>query len=165
MDHSILMWRSTRPPDADQEGHAIMSVPAHKRTWLIALAVTLLVLAGAGVVAFQPWTANHFQYALAGRDGLPFRVTYTGRSYANTGMCARAAWCDHAPSTETACRSRQQLVSQRQWPLTQVGSIPTVFGPSHAVFAPPVPAGRIVMELFVVDGDDCYITYTIEGGP
>lgn len=142
-----------------------MRITTRSRAWLIALAAALILLVGLGVVAFQPWSANHFNYALPGSGGLPYRISYNGRDYANNGMCAHATWCRNAPAAETACRSRQQLVDQNQWPLTQVSSIPTLFGPSHAVFAPPVPAGLTLMQLYAVEADGCYISYTIEGGP
>jgi hypothetical protein len=142
-----------------------MRLSARPRAWLIALGATLLVLGSLGVIAFQPWAANHFHYALPGSGGLPFRVSYYGRDYANTGMCAHASWCRNAPTAETACRSQQQLMDQNEWPLAQVGSVPTLFGPSHAVFAPPVPAGYTVMQLYVEESDGCSISYGIEGGP
>lgn len=142
-----------------------MRLTTRARAWLIVLSATLLVLVGLGVAAFQPRTANAFHYALPGSGGLPYRISYHGRDYGNDGMCAHGDWCRGAPAAETACHSRQQLIDQSNWPLTQVSTVPTLFGSSHAVFAPPVPAGLTLMQLYVLETDGCYISYTIEGGP
>ena len=54
----------------------------------------LLAVGGlAGVlllIALQPWTANHFGYALPGPRGLPYRLSYAGRDYSNAQTCAGA---------------------------------------------------------------------------
>ena len=128
---------------------------------LILIVVVLLLLAGLAWIAFQPWTANHFGYALPGQDRLPYRISYAGRDYSNLHECAGADWCQPASKQ---CSSQQELIDQRRWPLAQVGSVPTLFGSSHPIWASSF-GGQTVMEIYVLDRADCYLTYTIEGGP
>ena len=122
----------------------------------IGLASALLATLGWGL--FQPWAANHFGYALPGQDRLPYRITYQGRDYSNPNECAGDTWCQ--PSAKT-CTSKQQLQNQNFWPLTQVGTIPTLFGAAYPILAPP----NAETFIFVLDDDDCYLIYALEGGP
>ncbi len=109
--------------------------------------------------AFQPWAANHFGYALPGPDRLPNRISYAGRQYQNPSECAGDTWCQ--PATRH-CISSRQLRDQGRWPLRQVGSIPTLFGTAHPIFAPPHDGQAF---LLVLDGDDCYLTYSLVTEP
>ena len=133
---------------------------------IVAAVISLAVLAGVAFFAWTgalPWSANHFGFALpGGMDGLPYRIHYNGRTYATHGFCARAGWCRGESHTEI---TRNTLQSQGNWPLSQVTSIPTFLGASHPAFNHPSPAGMTTMELYIPDGSDRYIPYTLEGGP
>ena len=132
------------------------------RVWPgILIGVLVLLLIGVGWGAFQPWTANHFSYALPGQDRLPYRISYAGHDYSNSHECAGADWCRPDSSR---CLPWQQVVDQSIGPVAQVGSVPTLFGSSHPVFAPPT-GGLIVMVVYVLESANCYLVYTIEGGP
>jgi hypothetical protein len=135
--------------------------------WIaIAAGIALVCLVGLGVLAFQPWTANHFGYALPGRNGLPYRIQRSGRSYATYQVCAGAIWC--AAKREQVgtprCWSRAWLNSRHFWPLTQVGWIPSLLGPSYRLMQPAGDQGQTA-PLIVSDGGDCYVAYSLEGGP
>jgi hypothetical protein len=138
-----------------------------KLRWAIVVVLGLVVLtvAGAGVIAFQPRTANHFGYALAGPDGLPYRISYQGRSYFNLSICAGADWCKGHTSGQSLCVTQAVLAQDNRWPLAQVGAVPTLFGPSHPVMAESSSAGLTQTELFVVNGSDCYVAYALQGSP
>ncbi|MGZ3582794.1 MAG: hypothetical protein ACXWQR_17960 [Ktedonobacterales bacterium] len=128
--------------------------------------VSLVVLLGVAFFAWTvvlPWSANHYGFALPGGvDGMPFRIHYSGRTYATHGLCARAGWCEGELNAEI---TKNTLQSQGEWPLTQVTSLSTFLGSSHPVLAHVPPAGMTTMELYVPGGSDSYIAYTLEGGP
>jgi hypothetical protein len=124
------------------------------------VAVLTLVVVGlaAGGVAFLPWTANHFGYALPGEDGLPYRIHHAGRDYRSDTTCAGAGWCTTA--TPPCDRARGGEPS-----LTRVGEVPTLFGAAHAVFTTrPVPEGTPVTVL-VQARPGCFVGYALMGGP
>ena len=127
-----------------------------RRTLLVAIVAVILV--GLGVGAFQPWTANHFQYALPGPRGLPFRITRGDRSYRAPGMCAGADWCADPSQGVSQCMTPAQLRRVNWWPVVQVGTMVTLAGPWY----PIMEAGGFV---FVKLRSDCYIVYVLEGGP
>jgi hypothetical protein len=133
---------------------------------LVAGFALLLVLLG--VVFFTwtvalPWSANHFGFALpGGMDGMPYRIHYNGRSYATHGLCARAGWCDGELRADI---TRDTLQSQGEWPLAQVTSVSTFLGTAHPVLTHMPPAGMTTMMLYVPDGSNRYVAYTLEGGP
>ncbi|MFJ9783362.1 hypothetical protein ACIRSS_27555 [Amycolatopsis sp. NPDC101161] len=124
---------------------------AHKRAVLAALAVVLL---GAGGLAFLPWTANHFGYALPGDRGLPYRIHHAGRDYRSYATCAGAGWCHDEPY----CVPRHDLA------LTAVDEVGTWFGPSHVVYTAERSDGTPV-GLLVEAAPDCYVGYVMMGGP
>lgn len=133
---------------------------------IVVVLVSLVVLVGVAFFAWTvalPWSANHFGFALPGGvDGMPYRIHYSGRSYATHGLCARAGWCDgelHADIT------KDTLQAEGYWPLSQVTSLSTFLGAAHPVLANVPPAGMTTMALYVPDGPDQYIAYTLEGGP
>ena len=133
--------------------------------WAIALGgAAVLVLVGLGMAAFQPRVANAFGYGLPGPHGLPHRVHVLGRDYQNASQCAGASWCAGVAPAST-CWSRAKLTSVGMWPLTQVGSIFTLLGPTHPVLAPPIPAGMTSTLMFVPGNGDCYLVFALEGGP
>jgi hypothetical protein len=136
-----------------------------KRRWAVALgAAVVLALVALGVAAFQPWTANHFGYALPGPHGLPYRVHVLGRNYENLSQCAGAGWCAGV-APESTCWSRAKLSQEGMWPLAQVGTIVTLFGQSRPVLSPPIPAGMTSTLMFVPHTGDCYLVFVLEGGP
>jgi len=127
---------------------------------LLGLSLGLLV-----VMARQPRLANHFGYALPlpGAAGLPFRLSYTGRHYANASTCAGDDWCKAAGPP--ICTHASELRGAGYWPLRQAGSVFTLFGPSHPMLRAPTPDGMTTMALYVPIARDCYLAYSLEGGP
>ncbi|MGW4528521.1 hypothetical protein [Amycolatopsis sp. NPDC004378] len=126
----------------------------YRRTALVALAVVLLA---AGGLAFLPWTANHFGYALPGDHGLPYRIHHAGRDYRSYTTCAGAGWCHDEPYCVTSANLDATLA--------QVDEVDTWFGAAHPVFVrKPVPEGAPMIVL-VQDGPDCYVGYAMMGGP
>jgi hypothetical protein len=54
--------------------------------------VLALLVASAVLIALQPSLANHFGYALPGKDGLPYRIHVDGRDYSTYQVCADGDW-------------------------------------------------------------------------
>jgi hypothetical protein len=130
---------------------------AYKRAALVASAV---VLVAAGGLAFLPWTANHFGYALPGEHGLPYRIHHAGRDYRSYATCAGADWC----GTDQYCVPLARF-GGTETSLTPVDEVSTLFGASHVVFtAKPIPDGTPTTVL-VRDGPDCFVGYALMGGP
>ncbi len=127
--------------------------------WGLMAGLACAILAALGWGLFQPWAANHFGYALPGQDRLPYRITYQGRTYTNPNQCAGDTWCQPALKL---CTSKEELQSLHLWPLKQVGVIPTLFGSPYPIYAPPNGEQSF---LLVLQGDDCYLTYSLDGGP
>lgn len=128
----------------------------------LAAGIVVVVLAGLGVAAFQPWTANHFGYALPGPRGLPFRIHYGGRDFGTPGMCAGAGWCQTPIMGDSNCRTQAAITSKGWWPLDQVGTMYTLFGPSYPILG---IHNATQLLLFVRLNAGCYIIYSLEGGP
>lgn len=118
-----------------------------------AAAVGGLVLA-AGGVAFLPWTANHFGYALPGEHGLPYRIHHAGRDYRSYATCAGAGWCHDEPYCAPVAGDS----------LTPVDEVGTWFGPAHVVYTAERPDGSPT-GLLVQAGPGCFVGYTLMGGP
>ena len=133
---------------------------------VVAALISLIVLLGVAFFAWTvalPWSANHYGFALPGGvDGMPFRIHYNGRSYATHGLCARAGWCDGELNAEI---TKNTLQYQGEWPLAQVTSLSTLFGAARPVFTHTPPQGMTTMALYIPDGPDRYVAYTLEGGP
>lgn len=136
-----------------------------KRRKIAAGLIVAVLLAGIGVLGFTPalpWAANHYGFALPGRDGLPYRIHHAGRDYATQGVCAHADWC---ASQQSVCSSQTQLAAENFWPLHAVGQVNTLLGPSYPVLVPNgIPAGMTTTLLFV-RYQGCYQVYALEGGP
>jgi hypothetical protein len=139
--------------------------------WIIIFLVALI--AAAGWAAFQPWTANHFGYALPIKNGLPCRLQYSGRAYENLEQCGgteRTAWmvwyeARHPGPSGGACQTPAELRRELSWPLREVQQIFTLLGPSHDVLVVKgVPAGMTSTVIFVRDGP-CFRPYELLGGP
>jgi hypothetical protein len=129
----------------------------------VPLAITVIVIVCALVALMQPAMANHFGYALPGPRGLPYRLTYAGRTYANPSTCAGAGWCDGAAPIH--CATTAWLRRYGYWPLARVGTLWVMIGLPYPMLRSPTPAGMTTMGLYVPIGRDCYLNYSLEGGP
>ncbi|HUZ03054.1 MAG TPA: hypothetical protein VMU89_22140 [Thermomicrobiaceae bacterium] len=135
---------------------------------MLAVTAALIALLAAAAwvrAAALPELANHYEFALPGSAGLPFRVSYAGRHYENTATCAGAGWCRQARANRQTCWSAGELSALGRLPAPRADSIPTLLGASHALLADPVADGRVPTGVVVTNGDDCYVPYTLEGGP
>lgn len=138
-----------------------MRLTRRRVRWIL-VSVSVVALAGIAVaVAFNPWTANHFGYALPGADGLPFRIHYNGRDYSSPGYCAGADWCRGQQRT---CWSEEKLRVVNMWPLATVGQVPALFARQYPILSPAVPAGTTTTLIFIPTGS-CYEVFALEGGP
>jgi hypothetical protein len=129
---------------------------------MLLIVAALLVAAGVWG-AFQPWTANHFGYALPGKDGLPAYIYTSDRRYMSVQVCAGADWCqrERLQLLIPRCYTQADLQALRLWPLVQVRTMLTLFGAPQPIYAAPNDTFGFVM----ADGPNCYVTYTLEGGP
>lgn len=136
-----------------------------RRRITAASAAAALLLILLGVVLWSPalpWAANHYSFALPGKDGLPYYLHFNGRRYATQGMCARAGWC---AGQQRTCDSQGQLAANQLWPLRQVGRVNTLLGPSHPVLMPGIVPADMTTTLLFVPYQGCYQVYALEGGP
>ena len=130
-----------------------------------AVRIVASALAVVALAAFLLWgvtrpaTANYFGYALAGPNGLPDHITYDGLRYDNL-------------SAKGGRLTQADLQAKQTWPLKQVGTIPTLFGASHAIYAlandpaaAGVTAGYTPLNLYVSTNDGAYCLYERGGGP
>jgi hypothetical protein len=133
---------------------------------LVALVALALLLGAFTLGAAQPWTANHFGYALAGRDGLPTYVFARGRGYQSAQACAGADWCaaDRARLNIPRCWTQADLSSHHAWPLEPVATMFTLFGAPRTLLQ-PVGDSDVTAPIIIADGPDCYTMYGLEGGP
>jgi hypothetical protein len=123
----------------------------------ISLGTLAVLVSGIGFLLLM---AGHAGFAVpisqAPRDdGLPGRITYVNR---------------HSRSVGESCWSKDLLISHGYWPLTQVAAIPTLFGASHPIMTPHSGADESELQatptvVFVSGEADCYLTYSLEGGP
>ena len=81
--------------------------------------VALLIVAAGVWVAFQPRVANHFSYALPGKDGLPTYIYAHGRRYQSLQVCAGDDWCqrDRLQQLIPRCYTHTDLRAMHMWPL------------------------------------------------
>lgn len=116
--------------------------------------------------AFQPRVANHFGYALPGKDGLPTYIYANGRRYQSQQVCAGAGWCDQNRLRDLIprCYTESNLQTMRIWPLEQVSTMFTLFGAPQPILAPTGERG-LTSPFVMADGDNCYVIYSLEGGP
>lgn len=137
-----------------------------RRRRIVVVAVgcgALLVVVGLALWSpALPWAANHYSFALPGKDGLPYYLHYNGRRYATQGMCARAGWCAGQPRT---CESQARLVADELWPLRQVDQVNTPLGPSYPILMPGIVPADMTTTLLFVPYQGCYQVYALEGGP
>jgi hypothetical protein len=145
-----------------------------RKWWVVAGSAALVTLVGLlALASFQPVVANHFGYALPGRQALPSQFSYQGISYSNPNLCAGASWCNPSAAVRW---SRADLDAHGLWPLKQVASIATLMGQAHPLLEPAndlsmTGAGRPYASdvhpfvLLVRDGAGGYFIYTRPGGP
>lgn len=134
--------------------------------WLALLLLAIFVISGGITAALQPRVANHFGYALPGKDGLPAYIFANGRRYQSLQVCAGAGWCEQTRLQQLIprCYTQANLVATQQWPLVRVGTMFTLFGAPQPILAPTGQTG-LTRPLVMADGSDCYVVYTLEGGP
>jgi hypothetical protein len=127
--------------------------------------VLVLLVVSALLIVLQPDLANHFGYALPGKDGLPYRIHFAGRDYATYQVCADADWCvqDRERLHLPRCYDQGWLQSHIPGQLIQVATIWTLLGASYAVLSPR--SRGVTAPLIVADGTSCFVIYTLEGGP
>jgi hypothetical protein len=154
----------------NQHGQPAIATPRRSGRARVGLAlggVIVLVLAGAIWTALQPRTANHFGYALPGKDGLPTYIYANGRRYHSAQVCAGADWCQQERARQGIPRCYTQADLQgrlRLWPLVHVGDMFTLFGAPRAILARAGDQG-LRLAFTIADAPGCYVTYTLEGGP
>jgi hypothetical protein len=140
-----------------------------KRWARLAVALGIVAAFAGGLVwgALQPWTANHFGYALPGDGGLPTYLFENGRRYQSVQVCARAGWCEQERIAQGIPRCYTQANLQdryREWPLVQVDTISTLFGAAHPIMQRSGIRG-VTTPYYVLESADCYVMYELEGGP
>jgi hypothetical protein len=134
------------------------------RRWGIAALGVAIAAVVAGLVWSMalPWAANHYGFAMPGRDGLPWRISLYGRDYSSLQVCAGAGWCPEGGAPR--CYAQSDLVDIGAWPLNSVGTISTLFGAPRTLLR-PVGAVSVAAPIVIADGPGCYVVYALEGGP
>src|SRR5690349_14970456 len=117
------------------------------------LASIFLVLSIGVTWLFLPKLANHFTFALPVPNGLPYHISYNNRTYLNNAVCAGENWCE---DKKPQCRTQPYLIQNNEWPLKQVGEVPTLFGPAHPILMPIANPGLATTVVYVQYGDGCY---------
>jgi hypothetical protein len=133
----------------------------------LALGILAVILGGLLWGAFQPWTANHFGYALPGKDGLPTYIFAQGRRYHSLQVCAGADWCqrDREQQGIPRCYTAADLQDRfHEWPLAQVDTMFTLFGAPQPILQRNAGDEGLTTPYIMADGPDCYVTYSLEGG-
>ena len=129
----------------------------HKISLLLGAGLLGLVLLGPLLL---PWAAWHFGFAAPSVGGLPYRIEYVGRIYAAADCSVNAqARCYGLH----LCASQASLRADALWPLVQVGVVP-----AWPDSPPPILAQTtqgLQFFLVVPNGEDCYVTYGLQGGP
>lgn len=107
------------------------------------LILTILILCFCleeGIILFTPKIADYFGMAWSGH--LPNHISYAGKTYMKPSVCLAEAQV-------------QQLA------LTQVGSIPTLFGESHPLLlsGAQLHSKSTVTDVYVETETGCYVDY------
>jgi hypothetical protein len=131
------------------------------RRWAVA-ALGVVIVAGLVWGMALPWAANHYGFAMPGRDGLPWRISIFGRDYSSLQVCAGAGWCPEGGAPR--CYTQSDLVGFGAWPLKSVGTISTLFGAPRTLLR-QVDAPSVAAPIVIADGPGCYVEYALEGGP
>lgn len=154
----------------NRQSQPATATPRRSRRVRVGLAlggIIALILTGAIWTALQPWTANHFGYALPGKDGLPTYIFANGRRYHSAQVCAGADWCqqERAQQGIPRCYTHADLQNRLHlWPLVHVGDMFTLFGAPRTILA-RAGSWSLTMAFIIADGPDCYVIYGLEGGP
>jgi hypothetical protein len=112
-----------------------------------------LIIGGCIVIALLwlsgPKVANRLGWAWG--DNFPDHLYYHGRSY-SLGL--------------SGCKTLNDI-RNNQMAITQIGTVPIVFGSSSPMFAPQdqVESKSVVIQIFVKEKNNCYRTYVLEGSP
>lgn len=145
-----------------------------QRRYLVVAVIGIVLIVGV-IGALQPWTANHFGYALPGAGHLPYRVSYAGRAYSNQWMCAGGDWCQQQTGPgycggaascsrpATLCTTSNELRQLGELPLRRVGAVWTLFGTPHGLYVGQ--HGALTAGVFLEDTPGCFVAYSLEGGP
>lgn len=101
-------------------------------------------------VAVAPRVAGHFGWGTAWPRSIPTALSFRGREYLDESSCVR--------------RARTTLDGVRGF---RIGSLPVVFGSALPILArSPVPQGGPAATVIVVEARaDCYVAYSLQGGP
>lgn len=142
-----------------------------KLLWVIIPGGVLIVVISLSWLSWLelPWMANHFGFALPGQGGLPYRIAYADRTYANLATCAHAGWC-HSTSPrppDPLCWKKVDIQQHGDWPLVRVGTISTFFGSPYSLMASQstVSSKLTIVILYLVYHTNCYVHYSLEGSP
>lgn len=138
------------------------------RRWAVVLGVlSVLALGGLAWGATRPRVANHFGYALPGRDGLPTYIYTIGRRYHSSQVCADGDWCqaDREQQNIPRCYTQADLQTFHAWPLSQTGTMFTLFGAPQPIYNPTAEGSGSTVPFIMADGPNCYVVYDLEGGP
>jgi hypothetical protein len=154
---------------AHQGAHGMLRNLLRDRRVLLGLAAGILTLVLGGLIwgAFQPWTANHFGYALPGQGGLPSYIHARGRRYLSEQVCAGADWCssDRAKFGLPRCYTQADLERFHILPLAMYGDMFTLFGAPQPIYVHTGDTLTVTAPFIMADGPDCYVMYDLEGGP
>jgi len=134
--------------------------------WVVALLALAFIMAAGVWGAFQPRVANHFSYALPGKDGLPTYIYANGRRYESRQVCAGDEWCQRNRPQDLIprCYTQDDLKTLKMWPLAQMSTMFTLFGAPQPILAPTGDSG-LTRPFVMADGPNCYVAYALEGGP
>ena len=79
---------------------------------------------------------------------------YAGRDYEDSSTCAGAAWCRGDGPPDCTISDWFKSYGYFVFPFSR-----------YAVLRAPTPAGMTTMGVYVKTGANCYIGYSLEGGP
>ncbi len=116
-------------------------------------------------ILFLPRIVRQLGYALPRKGGTPCMISYAHRDYIGPQECKR----DFLYGQELTCKSKMNLINKRRWPLVQIGSIPTLLGAPRPLLV-DVRSRRqnstdTPTALFMLVDTDCYVAYSLSGGP
>lgn len=116
-------------------------------------------------ILFLPRLVRQQGYALPGRGGIPCMISYAHRAYIAPRQCKQEFFYGQ----KLVCRSKMDLINKEREPLVQIGSIPTLLGGPRLLLANVRPKRQNTADtltvLFMLVDTDCYIGYSLSGGP
>lgn len=136
--------------------------PTNRTAFRLSVVITLFSMFS---ILFLPRLVRHLGYALPGKEGIPCMISYAHRAYIGPQECKR----DFLYGQELTCKSKMNLINKRRWPLVQIGSIPTLLGAPRPLLV-DVRSRRqnstdTLTVLFMLVDSDCYVMYSLSGGP